>query len=147
MSMATVNCLATNIFQNTLFHIQQKKKNKIRVSKCWQNIHFWVTYPLKSCSKQINSSNHLVLKDLHETHGHWQGLCDFSPFSFLWKHRWPGQQRLDYQNQWSIFHSPLTRKFLQSDHGKAPHSPLPVSLYSLNRLFCSGWEIRRRESY
>ncbi len=46
------NCLVTHILQNIIFWVQQKKKcievwNKLRVSKWWQNFHFWVNYSFK----------------------------------------------------------------------------------------------------
>jgi len=39
----------TNILQNIFFCVQQKKEIQIglqKVSKCWQNSHFGVNYPL-----------------------------------------------------------------------------------------------------
>ncbi len=45
-SMATINCLVTNLLQNIFFCAQQKKEtqvwNTLRVSKWWQNCNFWV---------------------------------------------------------------------------------------------------------
>ncbi len=44
--MATSNCLVTNILQNTLFYVQQKKL--IQVSNNFRDFLFWVNYPFKT---------------------------------------------------------------------------------------------------
>ncbi len=47
--MGTSNCLDTNILQNILFYVQQKKEsNNARMGK-WTmtELHFWVNYPFK----------------------------------------------------------------------------------------------------
>ncbi len=62
-------CLVTNILQNIFYYVLQKKKKTViqgwgwdlRVSKWWQNWHFWVDYPFKTywwfqaqkCSRKI----------------------------------------------------------------------------------------------
>ncbi len=50
-SMATVNCLVTNILQNIIFCDEQMKENqrvKSEGSKWWQDFHFWLNYPFNS---------------------------------------------------------------------------------------------------
>ncbi len=38
---------ATNILQNIIFHVQQKKKTHTGLeNKWWQNLNFWVNYAL-----------------------------------------------------------------------------------------------------
>ncbi len=44
--MATSNCLVTNILQNILFYVQQKKL--IQVSNNFRDFLFWVNYPFKT---------------------------------------------------------------------------------------------------
>ncbi len=53
------NCLVVNILQNIFFCVQQ------RVSKVWQNFHFWVNCPLNLLSvfKQMKNISKLILRN------------------------------------------------------------------------------------
>ncbi len=51
-SMATINCLVTNILQSIFFCVQQKKETCVDLEQLWgwasdDSFYFWANYPFK----------------------------------------------------------------------------------------------------
>ncbi len=55
-SVATIDSLVNNSFQNILFCVQQKKEicPGLEQGWVWQNVQFWVNYPFKDIIKIVH---------------------------------------------------------------------------------------------